>query len=332
MFTKVFPSTIQGWGCIRECAISPGWECIRECISLTIQGWGCIRKGISLTINEGWGCIREGISLTIQGWGCIREGISLTIQGWGCIREVISLTIQGWGCIRECTISQGWECIRECISLTIQGWGCIHEGISLTIQGWGCFHEVISPSIQGWGCIREGISLNIQGWDCICRLLVEGCADSPGDSTSCLQLLNAEGYGWRAGTRGKGQAWRADTTYFRCWGGRGWHFRAYRAGILNFYGAQEPIPRDSASLCSLAGRYDNPIPTRCLAPIDCLKIPELDSLPGQEGTHWSLYTFITHKILSPRQQFSPLQNADSISSAFNNSFFGPIYIHGVMRL
>jgi hypothetical protein len=32
---------------------------------------------------------------------------------------------------------------------------------------------------------------------------------------------------------------------------------------------------NSASLWSLAGRYDNPIPTRCLAPIDCLKIPAL---------------------------------------------------------
>jgi hypothetical protein len=32
---------------------------------------------------------------------------------------------------------------------------------------------------------------------------------------------------------------------------------------------------NSASLCSLAGRYDNPIPPRFLAPIDCLKIPAL---------------------------------------------------------
>jgi hypothetical protein len=31
---------------------------------------------------------------------------------------------------------------------------------------------------------------------------------------------------------------------------------------------------DSASLCSLAGRYDKPIPTRFLAPIDCSKIQE----------------------------------------------------------
>ncbi len=30
---------------------------------------------------------------------------------------------------------------------------------------------------------------------------------------------------------------------------------------------------NSASLCSLAGRYDNPIPPRSLAPIDSLKIP-----------------------------------------------------------
>jgi hypothetical protein len=32
---------------------------------------------------------------------------------------------------------------------------------------------------------------------------------------------------------------------------------------------------NSATLCSLAGRYENPIPPRCLAPIDFLKIPAL---------------------------------------------------------
>jgi hypothetical protein len=32
---------------------------------------------------------------------------------------------------------------------------------------------------------------------------------------------------------------------------------------------------NSASLCNLAGRYDNPIPPRFLAPIDSLKIPAL---------------------------------------------------------
>ncbi len=32
---------------------------------------------------------------------------------------------------------------------------------------------------------------------------------------------------------------------------------------------------NSASLCTLAGRYDNPIPTPFLAPIDSFKIPAL---------------------------------------------------------
>jgi hypothetical protein len=30
---------------------------------------------------------------------------------------------------------------------------------------------------------------------------------------------------------------------------------------------------DSASLCSLVGQYDNPVPTGFLAPTDCSKIP-----------------------------------------------------------
>ena len=44
--------------------------------------------------------------------------------------------------------------------------------------------------------------------------------------------------------------------------------------FLNVYGAPELVPgMNSASLCSLAGRYDKPIPPRFLAPIDFLKIP-----------------------------------------------------------
>ncbi len=35
---------------------------------------------------------------------------------------------------------------------------------------------------------------------------------------------------------------------------------------------------NSASLCSLAGWYDNPIPPRFLAPIDSLKIPAQDAM------------------------------------------------------
>ncbi len=45
--------------------------------------------------------------------------------------------------------------------------------------------------------------------------------------------------------------------------------------FLKVYGAHEPTPRnDSARLCSLAGRYDNPIPTRFLAPIDSSSVYE----------------------------------------------------------
>ncbi len=36
---------------------------------------------------------------------------------------------------------------------------------------------------------------------------------------------------------------------------------------------------NSAKLCSLAGRFDNLIPTRFLAPIDCLKISAQDTWP-----------------------------------------------------
>jgi len=49
---------------------------------------------------------------------------------------------------------------------------------------------------------------------------------------------------------------------------------------------------NSASLCSLAGRYDNPIPARFLAPIDCFKIPALvsqeikESPSGQKEHSW----------------------------------------------
>jgi hypothetical protein len=45
----------------------------------------------------------------------------------------------------------------------------------------------------------------------------------------------------------------------------------------NFQTFKEPKNRsqgiNSARHCSKAGRYDNPIPTRFLTPIDCLKLP-----------------------------------------------------------
>ncbi len=45
----------------------------------------------------------------------------------------------------------------------------------------------------------------------------------------------------------------------------------------NFQTFQEPKNRfqgtNSTRLHSLVGQYDNPVPTRFLAPVDCIKIP-----------------------------------------------------------
>ncbi len=41
-----------------------------------------------------------------------------------------------------------------------------------------------------------------------------------------------------------------------------------------------------ARLCSLAGRYDNPIPTRFLAPIHCFKIPAQASWQLDKGVNF----------------------------------------------
>jgi hypothetical protein len=46
-----------------------------------------------------------------------------------------------------------------------------------------------------------------------------------------------------------------------------------RAPIFNFKEPKYRFQGIDAFRCSLAGRYDNPIPTRFLAHIDCLKIP-----------------------------------------------------------
>jgi hypothetical protein len=51
----------------------------------------------------------------------------------------------------------------------------------------------------------------------------------------------------------------------------------YCAGIFkktNLWGPSRNLSYLPASQCSLAGRYDNPISTRILAPIDYYKIPE----------------------------------------------------------
>ncbi len=50
-------------------------------------------------------------------------------------------------------------------------------------------------------------------------------------------------------------------------------FKCFKDPMNRFQGI------NSASLCSPADRYDNPIPIRFLATIDCLKIPALFPLP-----------------------------------------------------
>jgi hypothetical protein len=59
-------------------------------------------------------------------------------------------------------------------------------------------------------------------------------------------------------------------------------FKDPRDGILKLLRSPRiySIRNHSARMCSLAGRYDNPIPTRFLAPNDCLKIPALDFVPS----------------------------------------------------
>jgi hypothetical protein len=55
---------------------------------------------------------------------------------------------------------------------------------------------------------------------------------------------------------------------------------------------------NSASLCSLAGRYDNPIPPRFLAPIDILKIP---ALIGSTGKWYSMVLSFPSSMVADRQ-------------------------------
>ncbi len=65
---------------------------------------------------------------------------------------------------------------------------------------------------------------------------------------------------------------------------------ACRAGTTNRVVVPAPQPENrflssmkGLQIRALAGRYDNPIPTWCLAPIDFLKIPELEFLKSLWG-------------------------------------------------
>jgi hypothetical protein len=89
---------------------------------------------------------------------------------------------------------------------------------------------------------------------------------------------------------------------------------------------------NSASLCSLTGRYDNPIPPWFLAPIDCLKIPAQYVLVagpthGLQGDSLILYTWITIRfhstscaIYTRMYRGSHIPNIPSKQIAFNITF------------
>jgi hypothetical protein len=62
--------------------------------------------------------------------------------------------------------------------------------------------------------------------------------------------------------------------------------RKSRDGIFKLLGI---LGIDSASLCSRAGRYDKPIPTRFLAPVDCSQIPA--QYVSLKGCQYKKYMF-----------------------------------------
>ncbi len=59
---------------------------------------------------------------------------------------------------------------------------------------------------------------------------------------------------------------------------------------------------DSASLCSLAGVFDNPIPTRFLVPIDWSKIPA----QGSNNSNYEGYYLNSPVLNCPVQQLAPM--------------------------
>ncbi len=68
----------------------------------------------------------------------------------------------------------------------------------------------------------------------------------------------------------------------------------------------------------LAGRYDNPIPTRCLALIDCLKITALDSRPTCDG--------ILEHCIGARNQEGIRLSCQPARPYFLESILGPLKV------
>ncbi len=131
---------------------------------------------------------------------------------------------------------------------------------------WHTLHHdgKIRPAWCGWGCMPTLSTITY-------KVVVYSPAERAGTPPSPISTLPLYMYfGSPVGIFKKAMGARHQI-------GIGLSYRPARPEpvLLNVYGAPELIPRNehSASTCSLAGRYDNPIPPRFLAPIDFLKIP-----------------------------------------------------------
>jgi hypothetical protein len=82
---------------------------------------------------------------------------------------------------------------------------------------------------------------------------------------------------------------------------------------------------NSASLCSLAGRNDNPIPTQFLVPIDCLKNPAPVLQQEAQTDKDKILTQIFYPLHTMRQK-----NFSDLAETFSNDLFSQtieMFIH-----
>jgi hypothetical protein len=94
----------------------------------------------------------------------------------------------------------------------------------------------------------------------------------------------------------------------------------YRARIFKLL---RSLGINSVCSCSLAGRYNNPIPTRFLAPIDCLKIPAQGVwhlLLNKKGSRSKML------ILGKVRQVA-LAPAEHLLSPLSSPFFGAQFLY-----
>ncbi len=91
---------------------------------------------------------------------------------------------------------------------------------------------------------------------------------------------------------------------------------------------------NSASLCSLAGRYDNSIPIRFLTPIDCLKIPALAAwvIPTELSYEEERQASSRPAIVGQYRQHQPYHTRDGILGhrVFCSMLFHPSLVLNIL--